>query len=82
MHKFAGVGLDVYEEESPNVFENREDDILQSSITARLLSFPNVIVTSHQGFLTKEALEAISRTTLENAVNFEQGNFENANKVI
>lgn len=82
MHKFAGVGLDVYEEESPNVFENREDDILQSSITARLLSFPNVIVTSHQGFLTKEALEAISRTTLENAVNFEQSNFENANKVI
>lgn len=80
-HKFGGVGLDVYEEEQKNVFENREDDILESSITARLLSFPNVIVTSHQGFLTKEALEAISRTTLENAETFEKGMPVDANIV-
>lgn len=73
MHKFAGVGLDVYEEETENVFENREDDILESSVTARLLSFPNVIVTSHQGFLTGEALEAISQATLENARSFQEG---------
>lgn len=73
-HKFAGVGLDVYEEEDENVFENREDDILENSITARLLSFPNVIITSHQGFLTYEALESISRTTLSNARSFAQGN--------
>jgi len=73
MHKFAGVGLDVYEEEQENVFENREDDILETSVTARLLSFPNVIVTSHQGFLTEEALEAISITTLENARSFMEG---------
>lgn len=72
-HKFSGVGLDVYEEEQHNVFENREDDILETSITARLLSFPNVIVTSHQGFLTEEALEAISITTLENAESFIKG---------
>ncbi|MBQ9913096.1 MAG: 2-hydroxyacid dehydrogenase [Clostridia bacterium] len=72
-HKFAGVGLDVYEEEGENVFENREDDILETSVTARLLSFPNVIVTSHQGFLTGEALEAISITTLENARSFHEG---------
>lgn len=71
--KFFGVGLDVYEEETNNVFENREDDILETSITARLLSFPNVIVTSHQGFLTEEALFAISRTTLENAMDFING---------
>ena len=71
--KFAGVGLDVYEEETENVFENREDDILENSVTARLLSFPNVIVTSHQGFLTKEALESICITTLENARSFEMG---------
>lgn len=71
--KFSGVGLDVYEEEGENVFENREDDILGHSVTARLLSFPNVIVTSHQGFLTKEALESISRTTVENAISFEKG---------
>ena len=74
MHKFAGVGLDVYEEEQENVFENREDDILETSVTARLLSFPNVIVTSHQGFLTEEALEAIGITTLENAQSFAEGN--------
>lgn len=80
-HKFSGVGLDVYEEEDENVFENREDDILSSSVTARLLSFPNVIVTSHQGFLTKEALEAISRTTLENAKGFLKGTADRANLV-
>lgn len=72
-HKFHSVGLDVYEEETENVFENREDDILQSSITSRLLSFPNVIVTSHQAFLTEEALEAISYTTLENAKSYMEG---------
>ncbi len=78
--KFAGIGLDVYEEEDENVFENREDDIMQSSVTARLLSFPNVIVTSHQGFLTHEALCAIAETTLINATEFMKGNIiaENA----
>lgn len=79
--KFFGVGLDVYEEEGSNVFENREDEVLQHSTTARLLSFPNVIVTSHQGFLTEEALEAISLTTFENAVAFERGNVDKNNVV-
>lgn len=81
MHKFSGVGLDVYEEETENVFENREDDILETSVTARLLSFPNVIVTSHQGFLTSEALEAISITTLENAKSFTDGTLIESNIV-
>lgn len=81
MHKFSGVGLDVYEEEGENVFENREDDILETSVTARLLSFPNVIVTSHQGFLTGEALEAISITTLENAKSFAEGRIIEQNLV-
>ena len=79
--KFFGVGLDVYEEETGNVFENREDDILETSITSRLLSFPNVIVTSHQGFFTQEALLAISQTTLENAKGFESGNIDQSNVV-
>lgn len=79
--KFFGVGLDVYEEEGSNVFENREDEVLQHSTTARLLSFPNVIVTSHQGFLTEEALEAISLTTFENAVAFENGSVNKSNVV-
>lgn len=80
-HKFSGVGLDVYEEEQENVFENREDDILNTSVTARLLSFPNVIVTSHQGFLTHEALEKISLVTLENAKSFEDGRIIETNMV-
>lgn len=73
MHKFAGVGLDVYEEETKNVFEDRSDEILEHSTTARLLSFPNVMITSHQGFFTKEALEAIAETTFENASAFLAG---------
>lgn len=80
-HKFMGVGLDVYEEETHNVFENREDDILETSVTARLLSFPNVIITSHQGFLTREALESISETTFENAASFGRGEPIQANIV-
>ncbi len=78
-HKFHGVGLDVYEEEDENVFENREDDILEHSITARLLSFPNVVVTSHQGFLTREALASIAQTTLENALAAAQGQTDSKN---
>ena len=79
--KFFGVGLDVYEEEDNNVFENREDDIMESSVTARLLSFPNVIVTSHQGFLTGEALSSIAITTLENSYQFSRGTIIEANAV-
>lgn len=71
--KFFGVGLDVYEEETPNVFEDRSDEILEHSVTARLLSFPNVMITSHQGFFTEEALAAIAQTTLENVRTFERG---------
>lgn len=73
MHKFAGVGLDVYEEETNNVFEDRSDEILEHSTTARLLSFPNVMITSHQGFFTREALEAIATTTLQNAADYLSG---------
>lgn len=73
MHKFAGVGLDVYEEETKNVFEDRSDEILEHSTTARLLSFPNVMITSHQGFFTREALQAIAETTLQNAMDYLSG---------
>lgn len=78
--KFYGVGLDVYEEETANVFEDRSDEILETSVTARLLSFPNVMITSHQGFFTREALSAIAGTTLDNASDFEAGR-ENGNEV-
>ncbi len=80
LHKFAGVGLDVYEEETKNVFEDRSDEILEHSTTARLLSFPNVMITSHQGFFTREALEAIAETTLQNAMDFAAGK-SNSNQV-
>ena len=76
--KFYGVGLDVYEEEASNVFEDRSDEILEHSTTARLLSFPNVMITSHQGFFTLEALGAIAETTLQNAMDAQEGR-ENGN---
>jgi len=79
--KFFGVGLDVYEEEGANVFENREDDILEHSITSRLLSFPNVIITSHQAFLTYEALSSIAETTLQNAQDYLNNNINEYNLV-
>ncbi|PKM33862.1 MAG: hydroxyacid dehydrogenase [Gammaproteobacteria bacterium HGW-Gammaproteobacteria-12] len=60
------LGLDVYEEESELFFEDHSDLPLQDDTLARLLSFPNVIVTAHQAFLTHEALDAIARTTLDN----------------
>lgn len=57
----------------PNVFEDRSDEILEHSVTARLLSFPNVMITSHQGFFTSEALAAIAQTTLQNIRFYENG---------
>jgi D-lactate dehydrogenase len=67
------AGLDVYEEEEGIFFENLSDRVLQDDVLARLLTFPNVIVTSHQGFLTREALQRIAETTLLNATAFERG---------
>ena len=60
------LGLDVYEEEAELFFEDRSDQPLQDDVLARLLTFPNVIVTAHQAFLTREALAAIATTTLGN----------------
>jgi D-lactate dehydrogenase len=71
--KFFAVGLDVYEEETGFVYEDMSDQILDRSTMARLLSFPNVMVTSHQGFFTEEALNAIRYTTLDNALAFLDG---------
>ncbi|MCR5292391.1 MAG: 2-hydroxyacid dehydrogenase [Eubacterium sp.] len=73
LDKFLGVGLDVYEEETGNVYEDRSDDIMAHSVTARLLAFPNVIITSHQGFYTVEALAAIAETTLQNFMDAKNG---------
>ena len=68
--KFFGIGLDVYEGEEENAFINHEDDILMNNkYLPELLSCPNVIVTSHQAFLTDIALQQIAVTTLDNCVN-------------
>lgn len=72
-NKFHAVALDVYEEENGLVFDDHSASILEHTTTARLLSFPNVVLTSHQGFFTEEALKAIAQTTLENATQLENG---------
>jgi D-lactate dehydrogenase len=62
----GGLALDVYEEEEKLFFEDHSASVLQDDVFARLLTFPNVIITGHQGFFTKEALDNIVRTTLSN----------------
>ena len=67
------VGLDVYEEEEHLFFRDLSAQVIQDDVFARLLTFPNVLVTAHQGFFTEEALRAISETTLANVSAFEHG---------
>ena len=64
--KLGGAGLDVYEEESEFFFEDFSQTIVKDDILSLLVSLPNVILTSHQGFLTAEALENIAKTTIQN----------------
>lgn len=68
--KIGGAALDVYEEEEEVFFRDLSDKILIDDTLARLLTFPNVLVTSHQAFLTKEALQSIALTTLESIEEF------------
>ena len=62
----GSLALDVYEEEAPLFFEDRSQEIITDDVFARLLTFPNVLITAHQAFFTEEALAAISATTLAN----------------
>jgi D-lactate dehydrogenase len=66
----GGVALDVYEEEEGIFFEDLSGEILQDDELARLLTFPNVLVTAHQAFLTHDALSEIARITVENMRRF------------
>ena len=70
--KIGAAGIDVYEEENENVYKNRSGEVYET-VTARLTSFPNVVVTSHQAFFTEEALAEIARVTLENAQAYANG---------
>lgn len=69
----GGVCLDVYEEEEELFFEDLSTTVIQDDVFMRLLTFPNVLITAHQGFLTEEALENIANTTIGNLTSFENG---------
>ena len=76
--KIGAACLDVYEEEGDVFFEDNSGHIMEDDTLARLISMPNVLVTSHQAFLTEEALENIAETTVKNLVSFfEDGHCEN-----
>jgi len=69
----GSLALDVYEEEEGLFFQDLSSEVLQDDVFARLLTFPNVLITGHQGFFTREALRAIAETTLANLTAFERG---------
>lgn len=69
------AGLDVYEEESEYFFEDFSSEMISDDTLARLLTFPNVLITSHQGFFTKEALANIADTTLSNIKEYFEGGY-------
>jgi len=71
--KVYGAGLDVYEEEADYFFSDYSAEIITDDDLARLLSFPNVVLTSHQAFFTEEATREIAKTTLESVRTFMNG---------
>lgn len=71
--KLGYLGIDVYEQEEKLFFHDLSENVIEDDIIMRLLSFPNVLITSHQGFLTDEALTQIALVTLQNLSDFEQG---------
>ena len=73
--RLGGVALDVYEEEEGLFFEDHSGEVLQDDELARLLTFPNVLITAHQAFLTHEALTEIARVTTENLLRADAGDF-------
>ncbi|NQU25166.1 MAG: 2-hydroxyacid dehydrogenase [Candidatus Nealsonbacteria bacterium] len=71
--KIGSLGLDVYEEESDLFYEDLSDQLIQDDVFARMLTFPNVIITGHQAYFTEAAMLAIAEQTIENVTAFEQG---------
>jgi D-lactate dehydrogenase len=70
--KVSALGIDVYEQESELFFEDRSDRIMQDDTFARLMTFPNVIITGHQAFFTEDAMRSIAEVTLTNITEIEQ----------
>lgn len=75
------LGLDVYEEEADLFFEDYSNTVLQDDVFARLLTFPNVIITGHQAFFTHEALDAIASTTVRNLLGFKHQEMDKIHRV-
>lgn len=71
--KIGYLGLDVYEEEADLFFEDLSNEVLHDDVFSRLLTFPNVLITGHQAFFTREAMSTIAATTLENLTAAERG---------
>jgi len=71
--RIGTLGLDVYEEEADLFFEDKSNAIIGDDVFSRLLTFPNVVVTAHQAFFTRNALEAIAAQTVRNLVHFQRG---------
>lgn len=71
--KIGYLGIDVYEQEEHIFFKNLSEEILDDEMISRLMTFPNVLISGHQAFLTREALDQIAKTTLENISSFEKG---------
>jgi D-lactate dehydrogenase len=71
--KLGYLGMDVYEQEEHLFFKDLSESVIQDDTIMRLMTFPNVLITAHQGFLTKEALEQIATITLKNLMDFEKG---------
>lgn len=71
--RIGSLGIDVYEEEADLFFENKSETVIQDDVFSRLVTFPNVLVTGHQGFFTENALKAIAEVTVENLQQFSAG---------
>lgn len=77
----GSLGLDVYEEEGDLFFNDLSETIIQDDVFVRLMTFPNVLITAHQGFFTREAVGNIAQTTIGNITDFERGKVNPANQV-
>jgi D-lactate dehydrogenase len=71
--RIGSLAIDVYEEEAPLFFQDRSGEVINDDVFARLLTFPNVLITAHQAFLTHEALASIANTTLDNLTELAAG---------
>jgi D-lactate dehydrogenase len=71
--RLGALGLDVYEGEAALFFRDLSEQVITDETFKRLVAFPNVIITAHQGFLTHEALREIAETTMQNITDFERG---------